>query len=281
MHKKPVNHGDIPSFFDMSKQNSDTMRPDDKGRQFVTALARGLQILSCFSANARELSGAQLAKLTGLPQPTVWRLCHTMLQLGVLIRTEGDRLRPGLPVLQLGHSALAGFDIVELARPHMQEIATRYRAACGLAVPQGLHMVMIERCHGDNPLLTNLRRGSTVPISSSGLGWSYLAGTPAVDREPIFAAIEREDGERWEKCHAAFSAALAEYEETGFIVNSGSFHPDYHNIAVPIFNAQGQFHCGINCGAPLSTLSPTQLRNDVAPRLLALARMLEASRVLE
>jgi hypothetical protein len=68
---------------------------DGKDRQFVTALARGLQILSCFGSSRAEIGGTQLAAMTGLPQPTVWRLCNTMQQLGFLTAAGGDKLRPG------------------------------------------------------------------------------------------------------------------------------------------------------------------------------------------
>ncbi|MGE0800420.1 MAG: IclR family transcriptional regulator [Lautropia sp.] len=249
--------------------------PAAADRQFVTALARGLQVLACFSSEAPELSGSELARLTGLPQPTIWRLCHTMLELGMLIRTGADRMRPGLPVLRLGYSALAGLDAVELARPHMQEMADRYRAACGLATRQGLHMVMIERCHGDNPLLTNLRRGSVFPIAISGLGWAYLAGVPVNEREAMLAELERDDSARWKTCRKAFLSAFSEYEERGFIVNAGMFHPDYHTVAVPIYDRHGRYHCSLNCGAPISTLPAPRLRKEVAPKLLALADVLK------
>lgn len=249
---------------------------DSKDRQFVTALARGLQILSCFSSETPELSGAELARMTGLPQPTVWRLCHTMLELGMMITTHGDRMRPGLPVLRLGHSALAGLDPVELARPHMQEMADHYQAACGLATREGLRMVMIERRHGDNPLLTNLRRGSVVPIAKSGLGWAYLAGISAAERKEVFGELDQGEAQLWSVCRPAFLKALGEYEQRGFIVNSGVFHPDYHTVAVPVFDRHGQFYCSLNCGAPISTLAPERLRKKVAPQLLALAGMLES-----
>lgn len=253
----------------------------DKDRQFVIALARGLQILSCFSSKTPELSGSELAKLTGLAQPTVWRLCHTLLTMGMLITTGGGKMRPGLPVLRLGYSALAGLDAVALARPHMQDIADRYRAACGLAMRQGLQMVMIERCHGDNPLLTNLHRGSVVPIANSGLGWAYLAGISAKERESVIAELERHAGDLWNASRKAFHVALADYMERGFIVNSSVFHPDYHTVAVPVYDRHGRFYCGLNCGGPLSTLSARKLRTDVASALLVLARMLEAGMVLD
>lgn len=250
-------------------------------RQFVTALARGLQVLACFSSERPELSGSEIAQLTELPQPTVWRLCHTMIQLGVLVRLPGDRMRPGLAALRLGSSALAGLDTVDLARPAMQAIADEYHAACGLAVRQGMQMVMIERCHGDNPLLTNLRRGSTVPIATSGLGWAFLAGLDPGARRSLIAEINVADPARWALARMPFKLALSEFDQHEYIVNSGIFHPDYHTAAVTVQDRQGDVRFALNCGAPLSTLSAEQLRDEVAPRLLTLAAQLEEAIAME
>jgi DNA-binding IclR family transcriptional regulator len=252
-----------------------------RDRQFVTALARGLEILNCFSAEEPERSGSDIARMTGLPQATVWRLCHTMIEMGVLVATPGDRLRPGLAALRLGSSALAGLDTVDLARPAMQALADDYRAACGLAVRQGLQMVMIERCHGNNPLLTNLRRGSAVPMASSGHGWAYLAALPAPARQSLIAEIRAADPPGWAAVGLAFRRALDAFQADGYIVNSGIFHPDYHTAAVPVHDRDGHIRFTLNCGAPLSTLTPGQLREEVAPRLKRLAGELQAAIAME
>ena len=49
-----------------------------KDRQFVTALARGLEILRCFQAGDPALGNQDIAERTGLPKPTVSRLTHTL-----------------------------------------------------------------------------------------------------------------------------------------------------------------------------------------------------------
>lgn len=245
-----------------------------RDRQFVTALARGLDVLACFSAEHPELTGSEIAQRTGLPQPTVWRLCHTMIELGVLVRLAGDRMRPGLAALRLGSSALAGLDIVDLARPAMQALADEYRAACGLAVREGLQMMIIERCHGNNPLLTNLRRGSTVPIAVSGPGWAFLAGLDPASRQHLTSTLREQDPERWTHARVAFERALRSFKSRGYVINSGIFHPDYHTAAVPVFDRHGVIRFTLNCGAPLSTLSGEQLRDQVAPRLVQLASQL-------
>ena len=247
-----------------------------KDRQFVTALARGLQILSCFTATRPELSGSDIAKLTGLPQPTVWRLCHTMVQVGTLVLVPGEKFRPGLAVLQLGHSAISGLNAIELARPHMQVIADSFGAACGMAVRNGLDMVFVERCEGKNQLLMNLRVGSTVPVANSALGWAYLCGLSRQERQQTINYITREDGELWSKVSPLFFDALKHYEKKGFTINAGVFHPAYSTIAVPIIAPDGTVPYTLNCGSAAATLTEKELSTRVAPQLIKLASSLRS-----
>lgn len=214
--------------------------------------------------------------LTGLPQPTVWRLCHTMLALGMLISISGDKMRPGLPILRLGHSALAGINALELARPHMQDLADRYGGACGLAARDGLDMVFLERCESSSQLVLNLRRGSTVPVANSAFGWAYLAGLPIDAREKLITEIQSNEPKQWTLVSEHFEKALAGFEIQGFILNEGVFHHSYNTVAAPVFGADGKVVFCLNCGTASATLSVTALRKEVAPKLVSLARMLES-----
>lgn len=241
----------------------------------MTALARGLEILTCFNTATPELSGSEIAKRTGLPQPTVWRLCHTMLAMGMLVTVAGDKLRPGLPALRLGHSAIAGLGLLELARPHMQEIASRFGAACGLATRDRLNMVFVERREGQNQLLLNLRIGSTVPVATSAFGWAYLAGISATARAQVIRDIQRNSAAEWAAVKPDFNRALAEYRDTGVIINAAVFHKAYNTVAVPIVLNDGTVPYCLNCGSAVSTLSEKALRRDVAPRLITLGGLLQ------
>ncbi len=247
-----------------------------KDRQFVTALARGLQILGCFTVSQPELSGSEIAKLTGLPQPTVWRLCHTMLELGTLVAVAGDKMRPGMGALRLGYSAVAGLSITELAYPHMQELATQFGAACGLATRDKLDMVFVERREGRNQLLLNLRVGSAVPIASSALGWAYLAGLKSTERTEVIKEIRTDNPELWNQVKREFNKALAEYSSSGYIMNAGAFHKAYNTVAVPIVRQDGSIPYVLNCGSAVATVSERVFRKSVAPKLMDLAQMLES-----
>lgn len=250
-------------------------KPPAKDRQFVTALARGLQILGCFSAARPELSGSELSKLTGIPQPTVWRLCHTMLKVGTLVAVSGEKLRPSIAALQLGHSAVSGLSIIELARPHMQEIANDFGAACGLAVRNGLDMVFVERCESKNQLHMSLRTGSALPIATTAHGWAFLSGLPQHKRNEIIAQIDAEMPNVWRPVREAFMEALNDYDESGYVLNIGIFHSGYNTAAVPIMGPDGTVAYTLNCGASMESLPPATLRKKVAPRLLSLSASLQ------
>jgi hypothetical protein len=57
---------------------------DEVDRQFATTLARGLDVLRCFTATEPELTNKEISGRAGLPKPTVSRLTYTLTRLGYL-----------------------------------------------------------------------------------------------------------------------------------------------------------------------------------------------------
>ena len=161
----------------MSKQSQ---RKPDGDRLFISSLAKGLEVLQCFGPTAPELSVSDISRITGMPQPTVWRICHTLITLGYLTNAQGRQtLRPGIPVLTLGYAALSSSPLGELALPDMQAIASKHSGAVSLGARNGLDMVYLQRCQGSAIILADLRVGSRVPIATSATGWAYIAGLGA------------------------------------------------------------------------------------------------------
>lgn len=248
---------------------------DDEGeRPFVTALARGLAILACFSSSRPEIGGTELAAMTGLPQPTVWRLCHTMMRLGFLVPVSGDKLRPGIPLLQLGRTALASLPVAQAAQVPMQALADRFGAASGLGARDGGRMVFVQRCFSAATLSMNLRVGARLPLLSSAVGWGLLLGLDVSERETLFTEYGHADP-RWAEVRPLFEAAEREDAGRGLILNIGVFHPGYNSVAVPVRGADGRAAFGLTCAGSATTHSADLLRNEAGPALLAVAAGLE------
>src|SRR5882757_3523955 len=62
----------------------DDLEEGTADRQFVMALARGLDVLGAFRRGEPRLGNQELAERTGLPKPTISRITHTLTQLGYL-----------------------------------------------------------------------------------------------------------------------------------------------------------------------------------------------------
>lgn len=250
-------------------------QPAAKDRQFVTGLSRGLSVLRCFTSQRTELGTTDIARLTGLPQPTVWRLCHTLLKLGYLVSVpEREKVRVGAPVLSLGYAALANLDYVHVARPHMQELADRFSAAVAIAERHRLSMVYLERCQGDSVLLMNLQVGSRIPMYNSAVGWAYLAGMSDDERTQVTDEMKPIAGRGWTKEKKVIDQALRFYDEHGFVFNDGVQHPGIVAVAVPVTPPGGGL-VAMNLATWNSAATKATMIGKAGPALRHLAGLLE------
>src|SRR5690606_9794426 len=148
-------------------------------RQFVTALARGLEVLRCFSAETPELGSREIARRIGLSQSTVWRLCHTLSQLGYVVPgTAPGKLRVGAPTLALGAASLDALRYTEIIEPHLRAFVSRYPAAAVLAQQHEMTMIYLIRCNGETSFVMNHPVGTSVPLADTMFGCTCLAGMP-------------------------------------------------------------------------------------------------------
>jgi DNA-binding IclR family transcriptional regulator len=245
-------------------------KPD---RQFVTALARGLEILRCFNANRTELGTMEIASITGLPQPTVWRLCHTLLRSGYLAPSPSNgKLRIGVGVLGLGYAVVAMLNIGELALHEMHRLVHDFHVACSLAAPDRTDMLIVQRAHDtDSMLVVNLHVGSRLPMATSSVGWAFLAKVPEPVRAALLRELEKRYAREWPELRKRIDAAIEACHRRGYVLNGRIYHRDINAIAVPIVSDDGSEIYAVNCGGPAATITVKKLEKEIAPRLIELA----------
>lgn len=251
------------------------MSAEKKDRQFVTALARGLAVLRAFSSERRELGSSAIARLTNLPQPTVWRLCKTLRDEGYLLTAPGgDRFQLSPAVLSLGYSALASVPLAEIAKPSLKEIADRFSAGCSLGVRDRFSMLLVQRCHGeDATLVLNLHVGSRLPLAESAMGNAYIAVLDEAERRDLLQELKAMDEYRWPRRKQGIDAAVKEYRKHGYLMNCGGFHAQINTVAIAFRSTDGKLY-SMTCGTPSGRWSVEMMRQEVAPTLVQLARAL-------
>jgi DNA-binding IclR family transcriptional regulator len=251
-------------------------RVGKQDRHFVTALSRGLDVLSCFRSGSRLLGNQDIAERCQLPKSTVSRLTYTLTKLGYLhyVRESG-KYRLGTATLALGSAVLGRFDVRDLARPLMQELADATGTSVALGARQRLSMVCIEVCKGNAVLSLNMDVGMRLPLATSAIGRAYLAVTHEAERADLMEQIKELDHVAWPTLKQGIEKAVQQYPELGVCTSFGEWQPDVNGIAVGFQPGNGLPPMAINCGAPAFKVSADYLLNEVRPRLIEIARKIE------
>lgn len=243
-----------------------------KDRQFVTALARGLEILGCFKAGDRFLSNQEIAQRTELPKPTVTRLCYTLIQLGYLNYSEAhSKYYLGNKVLSLGNAFLSNIEIRQIARPMMRELAEYARASVAIGVRDQLEMLYIENARSFSTSFTlRLDVGSHLPLATSAIGRAYLCGIADQERNLLMDQIRKSNEKDWPMLKEGIENAMKEYQDRGFCLSLGAWNKGINGVAVPFIPDDGSDILAFNCGGPPFILSRANMEEDIGPRLVAL-----------
>lgn len=262
----------VPSSASVTDQGDEV----SNDRHFVTALARGLEVLACFPSGETQLGNQQLAERCKLPKSTVSRLTMTLTRLGYLIQVpETGRYRLGMATLALGTAMMSRLDVRQVARPLMQELAAFAGASVSLGARERLSIVYIEQCRPQTALALSADVGSRFPLATSAMGRAYLAVAEDVERRGILLALRAKGDARWQDTQDAIDKAARDHLELGVTCSFGDWQSDVNGIGRAFNPGGGLPPMAISCAGPASRVSREFLLNDVRPRLIDLTQRIE------
>ncbi len=247
-------------------------------RKFVTALARGLEVLRAFTPTEGLLGNGEIAERTGLPKPTVSRLTYTLTKLGYLAHVERlakYQLAPA--ALALGYTALSNIRIRQLARTHMQEVADYAGAVVALGTRDRLDLIYLELARSKHGAMLRLMQGSRLPIATTAMGRALIAGMPDDERTWLLGYIKLQDGKSWPKVKSGIERAIKDFETRGFTLALGEWERDINAVGVPLIAPDGSGVFAFNCGAPAFHFTREKLEGDIGPRLVNMVRNVEVA----
>jgi DNA-binding IclR family transcriptional regulator len=245
-------------------------------RHFVTALARGLTVLSCFRAGDTLLTNGAIATRCKLPKSTVSRLTYTLTETGYLDYVADRAMyRLGSAALEIGTALLARLNVRQLARPVMQELADYSHGVVALGVRVHLGIIYVETCRSQEALTLSLDVGSRVPLVSSAIGRAYYATAGDEERRQIEKELRAEGATKWAAARSTLDKAVAEYARLGCCTSFAQWQPDVNGIAVGVIAVGAGPTMAVNVGGPAFKLTPDFLLDRVRPRLIEVARKIE------
>ena len=247
-------------------------------RRFVTALARGLQLLRCFKPQDRWLRHQELARRSGLPQATVSRLSFTLTSLGYLRhRSETGEYALSPAVLSLGFSMLTNFEIGRIARPLMEALAEHTQAAISLGVRHDTSMVYVAHCRSSARLILGLDVGTRLPLAVTAMGRAmWCQATPGV-QALVCRRLEAQEPERWPALQAGLLRAQRDHAERGYTSSESEWESEIAAVGVGIDIGDGREPLALTIGGPAARLKGKLLHEDFGPALVHTGRAIVAA----
>ncbi|MGH1368319.1 MAG: IclR family transcriptional regulator [Maritimibacter sp.] len=263
----------------MSKDEFHIDAEADGDHKFITALARGLDVLRCFRPHETTLTNQEIATRTGLPKPTISRLTHTLCKLDYLVfsdRTGTYRLGAG--VLSLGYGVLSGMEIADRAQEELRTLCEgpNDHITAALAEQHRLSAVYTAVHRSQQSVALTINVGARLPILHSAIGRSILVGMSERERAHIVKLAKEDRPEDGDRIQESIEQALEDYDKHGLCTGFGGWRKEVHGIAVPVFSLNGDRIYGLNVGGPSFLVTPDELMEHYAEPIKRAAKNLSS-----
>lgn len=239
----------------------------------VTAAARMLEILDVMAAHGVPMTLAEIARASGVPRPTTYRLLRT-LQDKAWVNHDGVGYRLGFKCFELGAAAGSGHEVRTQALPHLVELRDRLRVTVQVAKLEDWRVIYLERVLArDTPSFIQSRAGAILPAHCTGVGKVLLAHR---NLEDVATWADREGLPGFtSRTITAVPALLAELyaiRERGYATEEGERHEDARCIAAPIHNQSGDVVAALSASGHRSRMPEPLLGSGMASEVVASAK---------
>lgn len=252
------------------------MKIDEQHPDFVTAFARGLSVIQCFSKSVETLTLADVAARTGLSRGTARRFLLTLESLG-FVATENGHFRLLPKVLDLGFSYLSSVPLWELAQPFMKSIVDAVDESCGLAVLDGTDVVYLARVPPTHIYTIPVQVGTRMPAHANAMGQVLLAELSETELDAYFArATLNKITPQTEIDPVAIRKALAKIREQHYAMPVHQVYEGRASLAVPVRNRQGHAVAAMNVSAMLNRVPIEEFKTKILPLLQRTAKDMQA-----
>ncbi|WP_290690314.1 MULTISPECIES: IclR family transcriptional regulator domain-containing protein [unclassified Haematobacter] len=239
-----------------------------KPADFVSALARGIEVLRLFSEHQPQVTTSEVAERTGLSRAAARRFLLTLTELGYLSNQQ-ESFSPLPKMLELGYSYLSTWNFREIVQPYLEEVVQELSENCSFAVLDGSDVVYLSRAEARRIVQSvTISVGTRVPAAVSALGRVLLAHLPPAELNRILnPELLKPVTPRTITDPVLFAERLATVRDQGYALVEGEFEEGLISVAVPVFDAEGRAVAAINVGTPMTRANAEQVKSQFLPAI--------------
>lgn len=216
----------------------------------VQCLARALRILRELDGEG-EVGVTEIARRVGVHKATTSRLLGTLARHGFVSQNDAtERYGLGPVFLELAGRVAARLDLVQTARPILEDLARRTRETVNLAVLEAGRVMNIDQVAGTRAIVAVNWVGRATPFHCTSNGKVLVAFLEEAERERLLAAPLEARSRRTIVSPTRLRAELAQVRERGWARAVEEFEEGLSAVASPVRRADGKVVAAVSVAGP-------------------------------
>jgi DNA-binding IclR family transcriptional regulator len=238
----------------------------EQARYVVTALRRGLAVLSLFRRERRVITVPEIASALKLSRATAFRTAYTLERDGYLQRVSNSHaFQLGPRVLLLGFDYLHGTEVVACGRETVYALRDRTGFSAHMCVRDGTEIVYVLNASSHYRLRGDIAVGTRYPCHAVASGRALLFDMSKSELAALYRGVKMhafsdQTPTTVEKLFAMIAAERAQ----GYASNVSGFVSGIVSVSVPVRDQEGAIVAAINISDSETVLKDvTSVRDEV------------------
>lgn len=226
------------------------------------SLEKALDILDLFDLNRSAITTQEIAEHLSIPLSTTYKYVDILQKRGLLARKTGSKeIRLGLMAFRLGNIFTAGFDLIDVAIPHMKDLLNQSGETILLTAIQGWEAVCLDEMEPQRLIKMSFERGRTLPLHAGASSRILLA----YQGDEFIDDYVREFGLQGMTKHTITTLAKLKSElkltrKNGYTTSDSEVDDGAKAIAAPIFDHVGRVLAGLTVSGPSERINSHNMK---------------------
>ncbi|MBS3668269.1 MULTISPECIES: IclR family transcriptional regulator domain-containing protein [Halomonadaceae] len=240
----------------------------EDSRDFVTALASGLEVIQAFDHEHPRMTLSEVAARTGMNRAKARRFLLTLHALGY-VRKQQRYFELAPRVLQLGYAFLSANNYRDVIQQHLEDITAETGESSSLGVLDGSDVIYVARSAAKHRLMAiTLSVGTRLPAAHTSMGRILLAQLSEADLDHFLSSVALEPyTDKTVTDVNELRSQIISARQQGYAISDQELDSGLRSIAVPVYDAKQHLMGAINISTNAARVDLDTLINVYLPVL--------------
>lgn len=240
----------------------------EDSRDFVTALASGLEVIQAFDHEHPRMTLSEVATRTGMNRAKARRFLLTLHALGY-VRKQQRYFELAPRVLQLGYAFLSANNYRDVIQQHLEDITAETGESSSLGVLDGNDVIYVARSAAKHRLMAiTLSVGTRLPAAHTSMGRMLLAQLNDTDLDHFLSSVVLETyTDKTVTDAEELRRQIIQARQQGYAISDQELDSGLRSIAVPVYDAKQHLMGAINISTNAARVDLDTLIHSYLPVL--------------